>query len=239
VREGEVRAADRRRPFTIVEAAIAEREGTVRLAVAEDVSVWSSLSPEFIHRNESGGTSYEYVDVPALEFRQVLSDVGIPHYLKVDIEGLDMLCVRTLHHFEERPTFVSIESEVTFNAAPRDRVFAELAELWSLGYRRFKYVNQYFNPKYRLPSPRREGSYVPARFSADSSGPFGEETPGAWSDIGRLLPRAELIRLHHNLAGFGGRWADSRAGRLYQAARLHLMKRPPAWYDLHASLRGT
>jgi hypothetical protein len=144
------------------------------------------------------------VEVPALEFGQVLSDVGIPHYLKVDIEGLDMLCVGALHHFDARPTFVSIESEVTFSAAPRDRVFAELAELVVARLPPVQVRQPVLQPELPAPPPR-EGSYVPARFSADSSGPFGEETPGAWSDIGRLLPRAELIRLHHNLAGFGGR----------------------------------
>jgi FkbM family methyltransferase len=219
----------------IINAAIAERSGTVSLAVADDATIWSSLSPEFIRRNEAAGTHYRHVDVPAVRFEEVLADVGIPHYLKVDIEGLDMLCVRALREFQDRPTFVSIESHVSVAAASFERVFEELAELWTLGYRSFQYVNQRRHPRVRLPPPPREGRYVDARFTVDSSGPFGDEAPREWRPIGRTLADAAVLWLHHQMAGYGGRWAGFRAAMAYRRARERIGRRV-GWYDLHARL---
>ena len=59
-----------------------------------------------IARNESiKGTSYDYVEVPAVRFEDVLAQYGTPTFLKVDIEGLDMLCVRALHNVRARPRY--------------------------------------------------------------------------------------------------------------------------------------
>jgi FkbM family methyltransferase len=219
----------------ILNVAIAERSGTESLAVADDITIWSSLSPEFVTRNEAVGTQYRYVNVSAVRFEEVLADVGVPHYLKIDIEGLDMLCVNALHQFAERPTFVSLESHVSAGAAPFDRVFDELAHLWVLGYRAFQYVDQRKHPTLALPADAREGVFVDARFTDNSSGPFGEEAPGEWEPISVTLGRGTGHWLQHNLVGFGGRWSGSRAGAAY-ARVLRRLRRPIGWYDLHARL---
>src|SRR4051812_45571450 len=68
------------------------------------------LCPGFVERNANlSGTHYRTVDVPAIRFEDVIAKVGIPRYLKVDIERLDMLCIRALRVFDERPAFVSLE----------------------------------------------------------------------------------------------------------------------------------
>jgi FkbM family methyltransferase len=229
----------------IFEAAITETPGTVSLAVADDATEWSSLSAGFVARNErNSGTTYRHVDVPAMRFEQVLEEVGIPHYLKVDIEGYDMLCVRALRAFDERPDFVSIESAVSSLDAPLDAAFDELAELWTLGYRRFGYVNQNAHPWRRAPNPAREGAYVDERLTTVQSGLFGEELPVPWSAIGPAMLRAQALRVHHNLSGNGGKWTHHRATRPYwMAARLLWRMRHSSaaggwrgWWDLHARL---
>ena len=201
----------------LVEAAIAERPGTMSMAIADDMSIWSSLSEDFVRRNERGaGTTYRYVDVKTVRFEDVLAETGVPYYLKVDIEGYDMLCVRALRAFDERPSYVSIESNVSSNDASFDRVFDELAELWTLGYRAFKYVNQRAHPRLRLTEPPREGTFVDTRFTIEVSGPFGEESPGPWLAIDKALARAKRIRLDHNLGGFGGKYRHLLPSRLQQ-----------------------
>jgi hypothetical protein len=125
----------------------------------------------------------------------VLAEVGIPRYLKADIEGLDMLCVRALREFDERPDFVSVESAVSSLDAPLENVFDELAELWSLGYRRLAYVNQNGHPFRRAPNPPREGRYVDTPLTFTQSGYFGEEMPERWRSIGPTLVRAQAIRV--------------------------------------------
>lgn len=226
--------------------AIAQQTGTAQLSVSDDDTVWSSLSPEFVERNERlSATRYHTVEVPTMRFEDILEEVGIPHYLKVDIEGFDMLCIRALHAFEERPDFVSVESAVSSLGAPLDQAFDELAELWTLGYRRFAYVNQNAHTFRRAPNPPREGRYVDARLTDLHSGYFGEELPERWASIGRTLLRGHALRVHHNLCGHGGAWTGNPLTRPYRwlatlAWRMnHRLGAggSNAWYDLHARLR--
>lgn len=63
----------------ILNTAVAPTSGTQRLAVSDEITIWSSLSPELVNRNEAVGTRYRYVDVPAVSFDEVLRDVGVPH----------------------------------------------------------------------------------------------------------------------------------------------------------------
>ncbi|HJU23267.1 MAG TPA: hypothetical protein VJ891_12220 [Casimicrobiaceae bacterium] len=37
----------------------------------------------------------------------------MPYYLKIDIEGADLHCVRALARFGKRPKYVSLESTMT------------------------------------------------------------------------------------------------------------------------------
>ena len=81
-----------------------------------------------------------------------------------------------------------------------------------------------------------EGEYVAAPFDPTGSGPFGRETLGDWEGAGRALARAQLLRLHHNLGGYGGKWVDSVTGRAYRRFRMRVLDSPTGWYDLHARL---
>lgn len=221
----------------IIGGAIAESSGTQTLAVAEDRSIWSSLSENFIRRNEQErGTQYRYVEVPAIRFEDVLSEVGIPHYLKIDIEGFDMLCVRALRNFESRPDFVSIESAAGGTAPDAHSAFAELAELWTLGYRRFSYVDQSKNPERTPPRPAGEGEYTEWSFDIDGSGLFGEELPDRWLSPEAAVLRAQLLRGQHELIGLGGRYSNSPVAKALRRARRMRTGRAAPWYDLHARL---
>jgi len=230
----------RQRRLRIISGAVAATVGPQSLAVAERNSIWTSLDTGMIRRREADGEVYRTVQVPGLRFAEVIAEVGIPHYLKIDIEGYDMLCVEALHQFAERPDFVSIESNVAINNAPWEKVFDELAQLWSLGYRGFKYIDQAANPTRRCPVPAREGTYVDATFNNDCSGLFGDETPGSWLGVDWAMLRARQLSWHHRLARLGG--SESSPSVMYQKARRHLRigKGPTdwyAWYDLHARLK--
>jgi FkbM family methyltransferase len=222
--------------------AVAEQSGTAPLAVAAEETDWSSLCPGFVERNANlSGTHYRTVDVPAIRFEDVL-EVGIPRYLKVDTEGFDMLCARALRVFDERPDFVSLEPAVSSRDAPFENAFEERAELWSLGYRHFAYVDKTTTPLHQAPKPPRGGHYIDTPLILKQSGYFGDEMPERWASIGTTLLRAEALRIHHNLAGYSGAWAHNPLTRPFAwlttiASRL---RRPfrrgkgRSWYDLHA-----
>jgi len=223
-----------RERLKIVAAAITESRGTTSMAVADSMTIWSSVDPGFIKRNT--GIDYRQVEVPAIPFQDVLGEHGVPYFLKIDIEGNDILALRALHRMRDRPQFVSIESSVTAYKPDFADVFDELAELWTLGYRGFKYISQESLSRINLPRHPREGAYVAVTVKGHTSGPFGRETPGRWLTVHQALVRAELLRLRHNLTGYGGRWSDTRIGWMYATARQKVTGSQPPWYDLHARL---
>ncbi len=207
--------------LTIVGAAVAEEASTVELAVFDEHTVWSSMDRKFIARNLAMGQRYHTVEVPAVRFADLLAEHGVPRYLKIDIEGFDMVCVRALHEVAERPDHLSIESAVT---SPRSGVvvealFDELAELWTLGYRAFKFVDQ-----------------TRISTAAGSSGPFGNESSGRWARIGPTLAHAVSLRLQYEVSAHGTHWGESLPGRAYSKFRNDVLHRPLGWYDLHAKL---
>jgi FkbM family methyltransferase len=208
--------------LTIVGGAVAEEPGMVEFAVFDEHTVWSSMDRKFIARNLAMGQRCHTVEVPAVRFVDLLTEHGVPRYLKVDIEGSDMICVRALHEVTERPDYLSIESAVTSprSGAVIEAVFDELAQLWTLGYRAFKFVDQ-------------------TRISteAGSSGPFGDETAGRWTRIGTALVQAVNLRLQYQSSAPGTRWGESLPGRAYSKLRNEVLRLPLGWYDLHAKLR--
>jgi hypothetical protein len=66
-----------------------------------------------VKRNEVYGTKSLRITVKSSKFETILQEFGIPHYLKIDIEGADLLCVKALQHFDSKPQFISIESDKT------------------------------------------------------------------------------------------------------------------------------
>lgn len=222
----------------LIDAAIAETTGRTHMAVSDSVDAWSSLSKDFIARSEAIGVKYRYVEVATVSFPELLATAGVPYYLKVDIEGLDMLVIRGLRSSPDRPAYISIESNVSANHAPFGLVLEELTELSRLGYRSFQYVNQRLSPKIRMPYPAREGTYVDVRFSGHESGSFGRELGGRWLSMPQALGWAQVLRIRQNLGGLGGRWRGTTPGWGYSEARRRLLKREHSWYDLHARLGG-
>lgn len=137
--------------------------------------------------------------MPALAFGDLLERHGVPHYLKTDIEGADLLCLETLDPAES-PTFVSIESDKISWAG----LVHELDLLERLGYRRFKVIGQHKVSRQRAPKPAREGHYVRWSFRHGSSGLFGAETPGRWLSRHEALAKYRLFFVRYRLYGDTG-----------------------------------
>ena len=134
------------------------------------------------NRTRSGGTSdsttellkhCRRLDVVAVSCAKLFQEHGIPHVLKLDAEGAEWPCVQALEQFGSRPSYVSIELAVQCCNS------TQLDFFHSLGYERFKWVNQ-------APFQSTWGS---------TSGPIGEFSLDcmrgySWRDLsstGRLL----------------------------------------------------
>ena len=213
-------------------------DGKVRFYVNDKNSIWGTVLESWSDRNSRLGTTSTVLEVEAVDFSQAIRECGIPHYMKIDIEGCDMLCIHTLKRFQLRPDFISIESDKTDFA----KVKGEIDVLVELGYDSFKAIEQSTIPAVQSPpNPPREGEYASHLFPDGSSGLFGRELEGRWLSRREVLKSYRLIRLNHYLLGDDGimnRWRFRGGWRLqrYAAALMSKLTKAPVtgWYDTHA-----
>jgi len=100
-----------------------------------------------IHKNPHGGRSHygsaaalpkqcRKIDVVAVSCASLFQEHGVPHVLKLDAEGAEWPCVQALERFSSRPGYVAVELAVRCCSR------AQMDFFHSLGYERFKWVNQ-------------------------------------------------------------------------------------------------
>jgi FkbM family methyltransferase len=204
------------------------------------VSIWGTICADWAARNLKKGHPSSIIEVHPIDFVDVVREHGVPHYMKIDIEGCDMICLDALKKFRERPSYVSIESDKTsFN-----KVRHEIDTLTELGYDAFQAVEQsYINLNQTPPYPAKEGAYVDWTFEVGATGLFGAELGDRWKSKQVVLRQYRGIRMGYYLLGDDGimkPWTFRGAGRLRTLTR-HLVSlltkaTVPGWYDTHARL---
>jgi len=216
--------------LTLVEGAVTDSdEPTVRF-YRHPLSTWGTTSDEMVTRNLMVAAS-EAVDVPAVHFADKLRETGMPSFMKIDIEGSDMLCLQALLEFERRPQSVSVESHKT----DWSRIEQEFELLARLGYDRFAVVQQGDIPGKRVETKKLDGSPLTFSFEEDSSGPFGSDV-GPWLSRSAAIARYRRVFLAYRLIGAKSRLRQTRVGRRLHGWALARFDRPlPGWYDTHAA----
>jgi FkbM family methyltransferase len=218
--------------LVIVPGAITgDGRGTVTFYSHSRMSIWGTTDPSRAARNEIMGPSIE-VTVPAVDFARCLRDHGVPHYLKIDIEAADMLCLEALLAVEldQRPRYASIEAESDAWSA----VVRQFDLLEQLGYSRFAIVQQALigNREGRITT--RDGRMVPYRFEMHSSGPFGEDLPVSWLGKADAMRRYRWIFLALRAGNTFDRFVPKGPEIRFLAGAA--LKRPlPGWFDIHAA----
>jgi FkbM family methyltransferase len=230
--------------LTIIEGAIVGSDlmsaghKAVRFYKNNQASDWGTVRADWAERNARLGTSSSVIEVEAINFADALREHGVPYFMKIDVEGCDKVCVDALIGLEERPTYISIESDKT----SFDNIEHEIDLFMKLGYTSFQAVEQSEVPRSQSPPyPPREGRYVSHHFEEGSSGLFGLELEGKWKDRRGILRQYRFIRLCYLLVG------DDGIMRKWRFPRAHLLRRltgrvlgllthtaAPRWYDTHA-----
>jgi FkbM family methyltransferase len=225
------------RRLTILNVGIVKSEGMFSFWVNEENDTWSSSDQALGGRH---GTRCHEVKVRGVQFASVLGEYGVPYYLKVDIEGSDALCIRALDR-DALPKYVSCElthDEGVLNGLytagyRRFKVLNQTTYTGSvpvfrrdLGARLLRKAYGNLSPVrslvHRLPQSLRPEKIAfddfslrfPYKFNEGCSGPFGEETYGAWYSFEEITRRIARIR------------------RKYQEANVSQER---CWYDLHAT----
>jgi FkbM family methyltransferase len=213
--------------LVLLNLAVAETSGPITF-FESDNDVWGSIRRDAAERNERLGARWSELTVEGREFREILRQFGVPYYIKVDIEGADLLCLKAMAEFDDRPKYISIEAEVDVLSGIRE----EVAILKSLGYAKFKIVRQGYVPQQSCPFPAREGAFVEYKFPYGSSGMFGEEAPGEWIGGDQVVEGYRKIVRVQRLFGAKG-WVR----RLPLGNKITSLLQPDvSWYDTHASL---
>jgi FkbM family methyltransferase len=215
--------------LVVVQAAISDSVGSVPFYVNDKVSVWGTTFESWAQRNAKMGAPSRCIEVPSIRFDELLDEHGTPYYLKVDIEGADLLCLEALRD-RATPRHVSIES----TKSSWDELLAEFDLLESLGYSHFKVVSQHNVQKQRAPRPALEGDYVPYRPMPGSSGFFGEEAPGRWLSAKEALDAYLPAYITYALYGDDGlvyRYPEMRQ----ELERYVNCPTESVWFDTHAT----
>lgn len=221
--------------LTLVAKALSDRPGKIQFGIADKSSIWGTASNVFMKRNRELGIECDVVEVETIQFDELIQTWEIPYYVKIDIEGMDMLCIKGLLTAAHKPRFVSLESAVTSPIAAFDDAFDEIAHLWVIGYRHFKYVDQASLKKLNGMLLDKEGPVMRYEYREHSSGPFGEESPGGWLSAEAALRKMKSLITYQTMLGMGGRHHDKLLSKIGRRLRRHLKRLDShSWYDLHA-----
>lgn len=199
---------------------ICDHPARIPFWINEERDVFSSFDRARAVRD---GMRCRPVDVACVRFDTLLRRHGVPYYLKLDVEGLEQHCLKSLQSIG-LPEYVSVEAES----------LECLLLLWQLGYRQFKIIDQ-MRHNSRFPDftndnvvsrlAKRACSYadrfknraVRVTFPRGCSGPIGEYTPGSWQTVEDVA--YNWLHLHF---GYSKRGSLSRN----------------SWYDFHAKAAG-
>ena len=140
---------------------------------------------------EFGIENYNRVIVPAKSVVSIILEHGAPHYIKIDIEGMDIVVLRSLFDNEIYPPYLSAELQ-SFE------VYYLLAQ--SKMYRSFKLVDgETVSEKYASTDISTKGGQIQWQFPYHSAGPYGNDIHGKWYSIDAM---------HVYLAHVGFGWKD-------------------------------
>jgi FkbM family methyltransferase len=115
--------------LTILNIGIGAREGTLDFWICDDNPFWSSFDKNLA---TSKGCHAHAEKVEVKPFSYLLEKYGVPYFLKIDIEGQEHACLKSLG--SELPEYLAME------ACSED----DLALLAKVGYKRFKCISQHY-----------------------------------------------------------------------------------------------
>jgi FkbM family methyltransferase len=216
--------------LTLIERAIAPRAGPLTFYQNNSKSVWGTAEKAWAERNIHLGTDVDEITVEGILAEDLFHEFGIPYYLKVDIEGRDLLALRALEGFPVRPPYLSLEAEEHSMQALRE----EFAVLRKLGYDDFKLSAQHHVSKQRVPPGSLQGRPVIWSFESGSSGLFGEDLPGPWLEERQALAIYEPVMLIYDLERALKRGVLSGSLDSFLSEFGYQL----GWYDTHARHRS-
>jgi len=217
----------------IIDKAISDKKGLIDFYINKDKDDWGSINPDW---NTGPETRLKKIYVESIPLEEIIVQHGMPYYLKVDIEGADILCLKSLLHFAQKPPFISCEllSPHNYNTDKIDCLDI-LSYLKVLGYTKFYASNQKRNNEIKCPYPSKEGKYIDYHFDEECSGLFGRELEGEWAGFDFFA--YHYLCYFHEYAGLNK--SDYLRRLLNKYVKTHLKEKALfpkyGWFDVHAT----
>lgn len=192
---------------------------------------WGTIVPDWNRGQDAG---FKTITVGTTQLEKIISTYGVPYYLKIDIEGADILCLRSLLEIKAMPDHLSIELLTPNNYKDKKVDSLEiLFHLYAIGYRKFKVSDQSALKDVRLPNPALEGEYVDFDFSGGIvSGPFGKELEGP------LMPIDEISKNYLDYFYSTSSAIPGMLMKVFKKAGINLIEKGSfhsnGWFDVHA-----
>ena len=98
----------------------------------DKVSVWDTPDPGHSTVNSNPHNAGNSFEVTTIDWPELVATRGIPHYVKIDIEGMEHDFLMSMLQTTARAEFISVECHTMDN----------IAMLFAMGYRKFKIINQ-------------------------------------------------------------------------------------------------
>ena len=217
----------------IVEGAIVDKSFDKKIKFYKNKrnTVWGTVLKEWAERNEREGAESEIIEVDSINFKECLIKFGIPYYLKIDIEGMDIVCCETLLSFKQKPHYISIESEkIDFKKLEKEFNLFE-----KLGYKNFKVIQQGNIEKQKKKNPSQEKKFTNYHLVEGSSGLFGKDLAGIWINKKKALAKYKRIFILYGLFGDKSFFKQNLFTKYFLKIFKKLTGIPlPGWYDTHA-----
>ncbi len=217
----------------IIEGAIIEKDFNKKVKFYKNKSntAWGTVLEQWAERNKKEGALSEAIEVNAVNFRECLIKFGTPYYLKIDIEGMDVVCCESLLSVKDKPSYISIESEkVDFN-----KLVIEFNLFEKLGYKSFNIIQQDNIKTQKEINPSKENKFINFSFSEGSSGLFGRDLPSTWVNKQEALLKYEKIFFFYKLFGDRSFLNQNFFTKYILKIFRKLTGIPlPGWYDTHA-----
>ena len=217
----------------IIEGAIIENDNqeTVTFYKNDKKTDWGTVVESRARRNSLVGAASKTITVPVINFAKILEKYGEPYYLKIDIEGMDLICLKKLLNLTYRPAYISIESgKINFTL-----IKEEFEVLRKLGYQDFQIQQQETISSLKVPANSKEGKYIDYSFEMGASGLFGSDLPNEWLNGKQALSEYKKIFRLHRIFGVHSsiqRWPFKKY--IIAVARKIIRPAPIGWHDTHA-----
>lgn len=166
----------------LINKAVSDNKGRQNFYIHPNKSDWSSCDKKLA---ESDGSKSKIVSVESISLGDLCKEFGTPYYVKVDVEGCDLIVAKQLFSLSDKPQYVSFETS-------RRDYAGIFSWLYVSGYKKFQLVNQSnnLNRKKKTTQKAVEGKKIDYKFSRYSSGFFGKDLPkNKWLSFDEALTR--------------------------------------------------